>query len=241
MELTTIDPLGAFYLVALDDDWKIRPQNVMPNNTIRPRHAISMPNAYLANASAGTIGAYSIRSRNFELQQRVTADLHAAICASLGGVTLNEIDSKHQFGTGSLTPLNLVTELKAMFGTITKQEIDATQALISAPLAHFLDFHDFCSKIHLNYEFLTAAGHAIPELTRIDSFTRSIEAFTQFDSYLTTWTNSNALGSRTLNSLTKFLLDQYGDMPTENGPRGGKAFYVGRYNKGKKGKGGKGK
>ncbi len=215
----------------------------MANNTIRPRPTILMPNAYPANASAGTIGAYSIRSRNFELQQRVTADLHAAICSSLGRVTLNEINSKHQFGTGSLSPLNLVTELKAMFGTITKQEIDATQALISAPLAHFLDFRDFCSNIHLNYEFLTAAGHAIPELTRIDSFTRSIEAFTQFDSYLTTWTTANALGSRTLNSLTKFLLDQYGDMPTENAPRGGNAFYVGKGkdSKGNKGKGGKGK
>jgi hypothetical protein len=134
--------------------------------------------------------------------------------------------------------LDLVTELKAMFGTITKQEIDATQALISAPLVHFLDFRDFCSNIHLNYEFLTAAGHAIPELTRIDSFTRSIEPFTQFDPYLTTWTTSNALGSRTLGSLTKFLLDQYGDMPTENAPRGGNAFYVGKKGKGKdKGKG----
>jgi hypothetical protein len=32
------------------------------------------------------------------------------------------------------------------------------------------------------------------------------------------------------------LLDQYGDMPTENTPRGGNAFYVGK-SKGKKGKG----
>jgi hypothetical protein len=233
MELTTVDPLGALYLVALDADWKIRPQNILPKNAIRPRPTIPMPTAYAANASAGTIGAYSVASRNFELQQRVTADLHSAICSSLSSVTLNEINSKHQLGTGSLTPLDLVMELKTMFGTITKQEIDATQALISAPLVYFLHFRDFCSNIHLKYEFLTAAGHAIPEHTRIDSFTRSIKSFTQFDSYLTTWTTSNALGSRTLGSLTKFLLDQYGDMPTENAPRGGNAFYVGKYGKGK--------
>jgi hypothetical protein len=201
-----------------------------------------MPAAYPPTTTAGRIGAYSIASRNFELQQRVTADLHSAICSSLGSVTLNEINSKHQFGTGSLTPLDLVTELKAMFGTITKQEIDATQAIISAPLAHFLDFRDFCSNIHLNYdEFLTAAGHSIPELTRIDSFTRSIEQFTQFDSYLTTWTTSNALGTRTLGSLTKFLLEQFGDMPTEHAPRGGNAFYVGKHGKGKGKDKGKGK
>jgi hypothetical protein len=147
----------------------------MARGAIRARPTITMPNAYAANASAGTIGAYSIASRHFELQQRVTADLHAAICSSLGSVILNEINSKHQFGTGSLTPLCLVTELKAMLGTITKH---ATQAFIPALLAHFLDFRDFCSNIHLNYEFLNVAGHANPELTRIDSFTRSIEAFT---------------------------------------------------------------
>jgi hypothetical protein len=209
MELTTVDPLEAFYLVALDADWRLRPANILPRSAIRPRPTITMYMAYAANASAGTIGAYSIASRNFELQQRVTAGLHSAICTSLGSVTLNEINSKHQFDTGSLTPLNLVTELKTMFGTITKQEIDATQALISAPLAHFLDFRDFCNNIHLNYKFLTAAGHAIPELTRIDSFTQSIEPFKQFNSYLTTWTTSNALGSRTLGSLTKFILEQY--------------------------------
>jgi hypothetical protein len=103
-------------------------------------------------------------------------------------------------------------------------------------LIHFLDFRDFCSNVHFNYEFLTSAGHTIPELTRIDSFMRSIEPFTQFDSYVTTWTTANALGTRTLASLNKFLLDQYGDMPTESAPRGGNAFYVGKQ-KGKKGKG----
>jgi hypothetical protein len=100
-----------------------------------------------------------------------------------------------------------------MFGNITKQKIDATQAVISAPLSHFLDFRDFCSNLHLNYEFLTAAGHTIPELTRIDSFVNLIQPFTQFDPYLTTWTTANALGTRTLDSLTNFLLNQYGNMP----------------------------
>jgi hypothetical protein len=228
MELTTLDPLGAFYLVALDADWSLRSQNIMANGTILNRPSIAMPTPYPANATAGRIGVYSIESRNFELQQRVTADLHSAICSSLGSVTLNEINSKHQFGTESLSPLDLVNELKAIFGTIAKQEIDATQAIISAPLTHFLDFCDFCSNVHLNYEFLTSAGHAIPELTRIDSFMRSIEPFTQFDSYVTTWTTANALGTRTLASLTKFLLNQYGDMPTESTPRGGNAFYVGK-------------
>ncbi len=107
MELTTVDPLGAFYLVALDADWKLQPQNIMARGAFCQRPTITMSTAYAANNSAGTIGAYSIASRNVEVQQRVIADLHSAICSSLGSVTLNEINSKHQFGTGSLTPLDL--------------------------------------------------------------------------------------------------------------------------------------
>ena len=227
MELTTLDPLGAFYLVALDADWAVRPINNV-NGTLRARPTYGMPLPYPTNSQAGRIGAYNISYQQFDQQQRVKSDLHAAICASLGSVTLNEINSKHQFGTGSLSPLDIVKELKAMFGHITKQEIDATQALISAPLGHFLDFRDFCSNIHLHYEFLSSAGHNIPELTRIDSFISSIQPFTQFDPYITTWTTGNPLGTRTLTSLTTFLLDQFGDMPTENAPRGGNAFMVGK-------------
>jgi hypothetical protein len=143
MEHTTLDPLGAFYLVALDADWKMQPENIMSIGTFCPRPTIIMPTAYPASATAGRIGAYSIASRNFELQQWVTADLHSAIFSSLGSVTLNEINSKHQFGA-ALTPLNLVTELKTMFATIIKQEIDATQAndhlRPSCPLPRFPRF-----------------------------------------------------------------------------------------------------
>ena len=228
MELTTLDPLGAFYLVALDTDWALRPFNINPDGSIRPRPVFSMPLPYPTNAAAGRIGAYTIAYQKFDQQQRVKSDLHSAICTSLGSITLNGINSKHPFGTGSLSPLDLVKELKSMFGNITKQEIDTTQAIISVPLGNFLDFRDFCSNIQLNYEFLSSAGHNIPELTRIDSFMHSIQPFTQFDPYLTTWTTANALGTRTLLSLTDFLLDQYGDMPTENAPRGGNAFFVGK-------------
>ncbi len=54
--------------------------------------------------------------------------------------------------------------------SFTKHEIDATQDAILAPLVHFANFRDFCSSITQNYEFLTSAGHNIPELTRIDNF-----------------------------------------------------------------------
>ena len=122
MELTTLDPLGAFYLVALDTDWALRPFNINPDGSIRP-----------TTTAAERIGAYTIAYQKFDQQQRIESDLHSAICTSLGSITLNGINSKHPFGTGSLSPLDLVKELKSMFGNITKQEIDTTQAIISAP------------------------------------------------------------------------------------------------------------
>ncbi len=60
MELTTLDLLGAFYLVALDTDWALRPYNINPNGSIRPRPVFAMPLPYPTNAQAGRIGAYTI-------------------------------------------------------------------------------------------------------------------------------------------------------------------------------------
>ncbi len=103
MELTTLDPLGACYLVALDTDWNLRPQNINPNGTFRARPTITMPAAYPPTATAGRIGAYSIASRNFELQQRVTVDLNKAetpattkhLCHHLVCLRLNNQQNKH--------------------------------------------------------------------------------------------------------------------------------------------------
>ncbi len=57
MELTTLDPLGAFYLVALDEDWEIRPENLNQQNQIRPRSSFSAPTMYSANAAGAVIAA----------------------------------------------------------------------------------------------------------------------------------------------------------------------------------------
>ncbi len=95
MELTTLDPLGSFYLVALDEDWDIRPENLNQQNQIRPRPSFSALTMYSANAAGAVIAAYNIRAAQFEYQQRVRADLHSAISRSLGSVTLQSINSKH--------------------------------------------------------------------------------------------------------------------------------------------------
>jgi hypothetical protein len=154
MELTTLDILGAFYLVALDADWELRPENILPNNRgFRPRPLFAAPTMYGAQAAAATIPSHTFRTHAFELQQRTKADLHAAILAGIGQITLESINSKHRFSVGSLSPLDLVKELKATFGTITRHEIAATEAAIAAPLSQFNQFRDFCSSIIRNYEF----------------------------------------------------------------------------------------
>jgi hypothetical protein len=92
---------------------------------------------YGAQAAAATISSHTFRTHAFKLQQRTKADLHAAILASIGQITLESINSKHQFGVGSLSSLDFVKELKATFGTITHHEIAAKEAAIAAPLSQF--------------------------------------------------------------------------------------------------------
>jgi hypothetical protein len=62
------DPLGAFYLVTLDADWAVRPENAKPDGLLHARPVYLMPDAYPANASAGRIGVYNVAYRNFDQQ-----------------------------------------------------------------------------------------------------------------------------------------------------------------------------
>ncbi len=68
MELTTLAPLGAFYLVALDSDWALRPYNINADGSICPRPVFAMPLPYPNNAQAEHIGAYTIAYQKFDHQ-----------------------------------------------------------------------------------------------------------------------------------------------------------------------------
>jgi hypothetical protein len=105
MELTTL----AFYLVALDDDWELRPENQLTNNRFRARPSFTAPIMYGAQAASAVVSAHTFKTHAFEMQQRTKSDLHAAILASIGQITLDNINSKHRFGVGSLSPLDLVS------------------------------------------------------------------------------------------------------------------------------------
>ncbi len=63
MELTTLDTLGAFYLVALDADWNLRPENILPNNRgFRARPTFTAPAMYGAQAAAAVISAHTFKN-----------------------------------------------------------------------------------------------------------------------------------------------------------------------------------
>jgi hypothetical protein len=216
IELTTLGPLGAFYLVALDEDWDVRPEHLNQQNQIRPRPQFSQPPMYAANAPAAAIASYNISSRPLNSN---TNNEFVQIFTRPSRVASEPWRSSPSTSSIALAPdhspltNNLVRELKSMFGTIIKHEIDATQAAIMAPLVLFANFRDSCSSMTQNYEFLTSCGHNIFELTRIDNFLSSIQAWSQFDSYVTTWRTDISLNQRTLASIQQYFLDQYGDMP----------------------------
>ncbi len=64
-------PLGAFYLVALDEDWDIRPENLNQQNQVRPRPLFSQPLMYAANAAGAAIASYNIKAVQY-LQAKET-------------------------------------------------------------------------------------------------------------------------------------------------------------------------
>jgi hypothetical protein len=95
---------------------------------------------YGAQAAAATILSHTFRTHAFELQQRTKADLHAAILASIGRITLESINSKHRFGVGSLSPLDLIKELKATCGTSPTTKLLQSKQLLLPPFRNSTSF-----------------------------------------------------------------------------------------------------
>jgi hypothetical protein len=60
MELTTLDPLGAFYLVARDVDWNVRPETQTQQGGIHPRPKLNTPPAYAGNAAGAVVSNYNL-------------------------------------------------------------------------------------------------------------------------------------------------------------------------------------
>ncbi len=69
MELTTLDVLGAFYLVALDADWELRSENILTNNRFfRARPSFTAPVMYGAQAASAVVSAHTFKTHAFEMQ-----------------------------------------------------------------------------------------------------------------------------------------------------------------------------
>jgi hypothetical protein len=116
---------------------------------------------------------------------------------------------------------------------------------LKRPLANFEDFLDHVTDHIDNYESLRSFNQQqVANITKIQTFKESIKRWPQFDALIATWEmdNNNVL-TRAFSNFTDYLVNQYGNLPTDVKPRGGNAYNVRQAGKGKgEGKGrGKGK
>jgi hypothetical protein len=93
--------------------------------------------------------------------------------------------------------------------------------------------------------YAVSINQQVSNITKIQIFKESIKRWPQFDTLIATWEidNNNVL-TRSFAHFTDYLINQYGNLPTDVKPRGGNAYNVRQSGKGKpkgKGKGDKGK
>ena len=244
---TSLDPTGAYCLVARDSDWETHPKNITPSRpptpggtlhpaAIRARPVFQLPPFYALTATTYRRELWKLEKETFEKFDEAETILHTAIVESLSQGTIRTINLQHPAGIASLSALQLVEIVHGLYSTPTLQDITTVENDLKRPLLNFEDFMDHVTD-HINhYESLRSFNQQVANITKIQTFKDSIQRWPQFDAIIATWEmDNNNIMTRNFTSFTDFLVSQYGNLPVDTKPRGGHAYNAQR--KGKKGKG----
>jgi hypothetical protein len=123
MELTTLNIIGAFYLVALDADWELRPENILHRQQqgIRARQLFSPPKIHNHNVRPQCPNSHHFFPQLESPRLRNAATYQSRCACSYIGQHGSNHAPKHRLQTSIwhwlVIILNMVKELKAMFGT----------------------------------------------------------------------------------------------------------------------------
>ena len=255
---TSMDPTGAFALVALQPDWDNHPKNQIAAQpaiqatanvapvaaipaSIRPRPTFAMPVLYTRNASVFDREMYKLEKERFEKIDEAETILHAAIVESLAPGTVRTINTATPAGIASLSAVQLVGLVHNLFSTPTLQDIITVNADLLRPLQNFEDFPDHITEHVNHYDSLASFNQPCANISKIQTFQASIQRWPQFDAVIASWEqlHPNVL-TRDFNDFTAYLLTRYFNLPQDVKPRGGNAYFTRKQHKGK-GKQSKGK
>jgi hypothetical protein len=248
---SSMEPTGAYFLIALDADWNAHPKNQVlaipaTHNTaaapasIRPRPVFTMPTIYGPNSTVYVRDLFKLEKELFERIDEAETSLHAAIVESLAPGTVRTINSSTPSGIASLSALQLVGLVHQLFSTPTMQDINTVNADLLRPMHNFEDFPDHITEHVNHYDSLASFMQPCANIAKIKTFRESIQRRPQFDSVITSWEeqNPNVL-TRDFNDFTTYLLTRFYNLDQDVKPRGGNAYSTRKGGKGKhpKGKG----
>ena len=246
---SSMEPTGAYFLVALDADWDAHPKNqvaavaathnaaaVPPS--IRPRPTFTMPAIYGPNSTTYIRDLFKLQKEQFERIDEAETTLHSAIVESLAPGTVRTINTATPAGIASLSALQLVGLVHQLFSTPTMQDINTINADLLRPMQNFEDFPDHITE-HINhYDSLASFMQPCASIAKIKTFRESIQRWPQFDSVITSWEeqNPNVL-TRDFQDFTTYLLTRFYNLDQDVKPRGGNAYLTRKGGKGKQPKG----
>jgi hypothetical protein len=160
---SSMEPTGAYFLVALDADWNAHPKNQVPavpatHNaeavpaSIRPRPTFTMPTIYGPNSTVYVRDLFKLEKELFERidEAETTSTLHAAIVEFLAPGTVRTINRSTPSGIASLSTLQLVGLVHQLFSTPTMQDINTVNVDLQRPIQNFEDFPDHITE-HVNH------------------------------------------------------------------------------------------
>ncbi len=114
LECPTLDLCGSFCLVALDDDWKAHPTNIITTTdttttppvittTIRARPIIAPPKKPPTAAKGDAFARFVYNMKKFTAWEHSRLALYSAMLTSLGPATIAALNALYPAGTASLS------------------------------------------------------------------------------------------------------------------------------------------
>jgi hypothetical protein len=173
-----------------------------------------MPIKPAVSASAPTFARFVYDMGEYTKWEIARTSIHAAIVASLGPANVAAINATNASGISSLTCKQLV-ECMAQKSEVTTDEISLVEAALHTPLTYFADFPNFMATLKMNYTFLAKNNYVLPPIMQIRLLTEAIQAFPQFQPYITIYNEKTPMAARTFDAFSQYLSDQFINMPKE--------------------------
>jgi hypothetical protein len=211
-----------------DEDW-VHDADDLPVAYVRPRPVPDLQPGATATEHAVHKDRVDLYRRFLAYKSALTSQVRDSIAHPDDQMRLNLLTTNPR-GYLSLSPIQIMTEMMATYGTITEEDLNALLKPLSTPYDPLLPFKQHVTTYRKTFFDLAAANHPVARANQVTAFIASLHGHGKFSIALTLYRGSYpAVASRNFEDLVQTLLTTVPDTDTDVPTPGATAHTVAEY------------